>query len=51
MTEIPYETIYNPKMSKKGQIPYIELNGEQIPDSNLAMDYLKNYFKEAHPKV
>jgi hypothetical protein len=51
MTGITYENIYTTKMSKKGQIPYIEMNGEQIPDSNLAIEFLKNYFKETNPKV
>ena len=51
MTGIAYENIYSAKMSKKGQIPYIEMNGEQIPDSNLAIDFLKNFFKETNPKV
>ena len=51
MTGIPYEPIYSAKMSKKGQIPYIELNGQHIPDSNLSIEFLKNYFKESYPKV
>jgi hypothetical protein len=51
LTEIPYENIYNAKMSKKGQIPYIELNGEHIPDSNLSIELLKKHFKESNPKV
>jgi hypothetical protein len=51
MTGIAYENIYSAKMSKKGQIPYIEMNGNQIPDSNLAINFLKDYFKETNPKV
>jgi hypothetical protein len=51
MTGIPYENIYGGKMSKKGQIPYIEMNGKQIPDSNLAIEFLKNYFRDSNPKV
>jgi hypothetical protein len=31
MTGIPYEPVYSSKSSKKGQIPYIELNGQHIP--------------------
>ena len=30
--------------SKKGQIPYIELNGEEIPDSNIIIKRLKQHF-------
>lgn len=51
MTGIPYENIYSGKMSKKGQVPFIEMNGKQIPDSNLAIEFLKTYFKDANPKV
>ena len=38
---IPYENVYSIKFSKKGQIPYIELNGEQIADSNIIIPKLK----------
>ena len=30
-----YENIFSMKFSSKGQIPFIELNGEEIPDSNI----------------
>ena len=27
------------------QLPYIVLNGEEVPDSNLIIEYLTTYFK------
>lgn len=51
LTGIPYENIYTSKPSRKGQTPYIEFNGEQIPDSNLSIDFLKDHFKDTIPKV
>lgn len=44
LSEIDYENVYSIKFSKKGQIPYIELNGEQIADSNIIIPKLKQYF-------
>ena len=41
---IKYENIHTMKFSSKGQIPYIELNGEQIPDSNIIIEKLKEKF-------
>ena len=39
---MPYEPVYTQRFkSKKGQIPYIELNGEQIPDSNQIIEELE----------
>jgi len=32
------------KFGSKGQIPYIELNGEEIPDSNVIIARLKAHF-------
>ena len=31
-------------MSKHGQIPYIELNGEEIADSNIIIKKLQQHF-------
>jgi len=45
LTGIKYENIHTMKFSKKGQIPYIELNGEQIPDSNVIIQRLKEKFQ------
>ena len=41
LNKIDYENVYSIKFSKKGQIPYIELNGEQIADSNIIIPKLK----------
>ena len=41
LNKIPYENVHSIKFSKKGQIPYIELNGEQIADSNIIIPKLK----------
>jgi glutathione S-transferase len=41
MKGVTYENVYTLKFSKKGQIPFIELNGEQIPDSNVAIKELE----------
>ena len=41
LKKVPYEPLYSLKFSKKGQIPYIELNGEQIPDSNVIIKELE----------
>ncbi|XP_023349687.1 failed axon connections [Eurytemora carolleeae] len=43
---IKYEVVYTMKFSKKGQIPYIELNGEEIADSNIIIKTLKSYFNK-----
>ena len=41
LKKVPYEPVYSFKFSKKGQIPYIELNGEQIADSNIIIQELE----------
>ena len=44
LKEIPYENIYTLRFGRKGQIPYVELNGEQIPDSNVIIKRLAQHF-------
>ena len=41
LKKVNYEPIYSLKFSEKGQIPYIELNGEQIADSNVIIKVLQ----------
>ena len=42
LKKIPYEPLYSLKFdSKKHYIPYIELNGEQMTDSNLIIQELE----------
>ena len=42
LKKIPYETVYCLKFdSKKRYIPYIELNGKQMSDSNLIINDLE----------
>jgi len=41
---IKYENVFTMKFGSKGQIPYIELNGEEIPDSNIIISRLKSHF-------
>ncbi|CAB3405639.1 unnamed protein product [Caenorhabditis bovis] len=50
MNDIPYTNIDNQfsKKSAKGQIPFIELNGRQIPDSNIIIDHLIEHFDKGH---
>jgi len=50
LNQIDYENVYSIKFSKKGQIPYIELNGEQIADSNIIIPKLKEHF-DVNPDV
>lgn len=45
MTRIPYEKEYGLKFSKKGKMPWIEFNGQEIADSNFCIQFLKREFK------
>jgi len=42
---IDYENVYTVRFGQKGQIPYVELNGEQIPDSNVIIQKLTVHFQ------
>ena len=45
MAKIPYENDYRLKFSKKGKMPWIEFNGEEIADSNFCIQFLNKEFK------
>uniref|UniRef100_A0A915PJ87 DIX domain-containing protein n=1 Tax=Setaria digitata TaxID=48799 RepID=A0A915PJ87_9BILA len=47
ITKIPYSNISNEFtiFSSKKQIPFIELNGRQVPDSNFCIEHLTRIFK------
>ena len=45
MTKIPYENEYGFEFSKKGKMPWIEFNGQEIADSNFCIQFLKREFK------
>ncbi|EDV22784.1 uncharacterized protein TRIADDRAFT_28248 [Trichoplax adhaerens] len=44
MANVPYQISYGMKRSKKGKLPWIEVNGEQIDDSNFCVKHLENLF-------
>ena len=45
LAKIPYKNVYTRKFSRASHtIPYIELNGEQISDSNRIMERLRSQF-------
>jgi len=45
VNRIPYEMVYTSKFGKKGQIPYVKLNDEEIDDSNVIIPHLKQHFE------
>jgi len=51
VNKIAYENIETMTFSKKGQMPYIEFNGEEIPDSNVIIATMKKYFDVDPDKV
>ncbi|XP_052094046.1 failed axon connections homolog isoform X2 [Mytilus californianus] len=42
MAKIPYENVHSFAYSKKGKVPWIEYNGENISDSEFCIEYLNN---------
>ena len=44
MNKIRYENVYSMVLGSKGQTPYVELNGEEITDSNIIMERLGKRF-------
>ncbi|CAC5358794.1 unnamed protein product [Mytilus coruscus] len=42
MAKIPYENVHSFTYSKKGKVPWIEYNGETIPDSEFCIEHLNN---------
>ena len=45
MAKIPYESEYGMKFSKKGKVPWIEFNGQEIADSNFCIRFLMKEFR------
>ena len=45
MTKIPYKNEYGMKFSKKGKMPWIEFNGQEIADSNFCIRFLMKEFR------
>ena len=44
-TKIPYENEYGMKFSKKGKMPWIEFNGQEVADSNFCIRFLMKEFR------
>ncbi|CAB9511821.1 Failed axon connections homolog [Seminavis robusta] len=55
INEIPHETIWTTNVSKYGTLPYCRFGdketGEEIPDSNLSLDRLKQEFRVSEDAV
>jgi len=45
MAKIPYVNDYGFNFSKKGKVPWIELNGQEISDSNFCIQFLTKEFQ------
>ncbi|XP_076456979.1 failed axon connections homolog [Babylonia areolata] len=44
VNNIPYKSVYDRKMGPKGKTPWIEFNGDVIPDSSFIVSYLNEKF-------
>ncbi|KAL8561538.1 hypothetical protein ACOMHN_057231 [Nucella lapillus] len=44
VNNIPYKSLYDRKMGPKGKTPWIEFNGDVIPDSSFIIEYLNEKF-------
>ena len=44
MAGIPYQSDYALKFSKKGKMPWIEFNGQEVADSNFCIRFLMREF-------
>ncbi|GMS99838.1 hypothetical protein PENTCL1PPCAC_22013, partial [Pristionchus entomophagus] len=53
VADLPYLNVSNKfrQKSSKGQIPYIELDGEQVPDTHFIIKRLKKEFERNNPDV
>jgi len=45
MAKIPYVNDYGFNFSKKGKVPWIELDGQEISDSNFCIQFLTKEFQ------
>ena len=45
MAKIPYVSVYGFNFSKKGKVPWIEWNGQEIADSNFCIQFLMKEFQ------
>ena len=45
MAKIPYENEYGLTFSKKGKMPWIDFNGQEVADSNFCIQFLNKEFQ------
>ena len=45
MVKIPYENDFRMIYSKRGKMPWIEFNGQEIADSNFCVQFLSKEFQ------
>lgn len=52
MAELPYDIRFvgDPRKSPKGKLPFIKMNGEAFPDSELIIDLLKKRYRDVLDK-